>query len=84
MASFCTAVYSDLIPLFRFPLHSHVLAVLYTISLVCLLKYSLSCFSSYFCFLDFIISIFLFVLAFLLLLFLFLVTVINLSLPFFS
>ena len=55
MALFCAAIRRESVSLFRFPFLGYVQVFSYTISLVCLLKYPYSCFSSHFCFLVIIV-----------------------------
>ena len=50
---FCAAIKRHSVSLLRFPFLCHVHIFSYLIFLVCCLKYLYSCFSSYFCHLDF-------------------------------
>ena len=83
MALFWAAVSNLSVSLFKFPLLNHVQIITCTISLLYLLKNTYSCFSLHFCFLDFLVVVFLFLLELFLLLLRLLAALTILSLFFF-
>ena len=79
MALICAAIRRDSVSFLKFSFLNHIQLFSCEISLVCLLKYPYSCFSSYFCFLVFVAALFVFMHSVLLL-----VAVFNLFLLFFN
>ena len=58
MTLFCPTIKRDSVSLLKFPLLSHVKVISCTIFLIYCLKYPYRCFSTHFCFLDFVVFLF--------------------------